>query len=94
LLWFSGNLFCVIFILCDGALRASLDANPPLNMRRGLIFNAACASAFSTSVFLLKGKQARKVMDERKLQESLRVSVRGEPAESAAARSSSDRKPS
>lgn len=92
LLWFSGNLLGVMFILCGGALRASASADPPLNMRRALIFNGAFISAASIFVFLLKGKQVRKALDEQKLQESLQASARGETAESRAAQGPSDEK--
>ncbi|KAF9010646.1 major facilitator superfamily domain-containing protein [Cyathus striatus] len=62
ILWFFGNLFGVIFVLCDArGVRAGEDASPPLNMRRALIFNASL-------IFLLRGHQARKELDEKKYQ--------------------------
>ncbi|KAK0461336.1 major facilitator superfamily domain-containing protein [Desarmillaria tabescens] len=72
LLWFGGNLFAIMFILdlVMDALRAGPDAEPPLNMRRALIFNGAFVLAAASFVALLQGKQVRKDMDEIKLQES------------------------
>lgn len=52
------------------ALRAGSDAEPPLNMRRALIFNGAFVLVATSFVALLQGKQVRKHMDEIKLQES------------------------
>jgi len=63
-LWFAGNAFTVIFVLSETALRASPDANPPLNMRRALIFNGAFIMASASFVFFLRGKQARRELDE------------------------------
>jgi hypothetical protein len=40
-------------------------------MRRALIFNGAFVMSTSALVFLLKGKQVRKELDEQKLQQSL-----------------------
>ncbi|KAJ3804509.1 hypothetical protein F5876DRAFT_70577 [Lentinula aff. lateritia] len=34
-----GNLFNIVFVLVEDTLRAPANADPPLNMRRGLIFN-------------------------------------------------------
>ncbi len=56
--------------LVQGALRADDSADPPLNMRRALIFNGTFLMIVSATVFLLKGKQARKDLDESKLKES------------------------
>ncbi|KAF9051051.1 MFS general substrate transporter [Hymenopellis radicata] len=70
LLWFGANLFAIVFILVQGALRADDSADPPLNMRRALIFNGTFLMIVSATVFLLKGKQARKDLDESKLKES------------------------
>jgi len=70
LMWFACNLFGVIFILAEGALRAGPDANPPLNMRRALIFNGTIVMTASAFVFFLHGKQTRKQVDEQKMQQS------------------------
>ncbi|KAL9711460.1 hypothetical protein Ac2012v2_004531 [Leucoagaricus gongylophorus] len=53
---YRGNLFGVMFILVQGALRADENATPPLNMHRALIFN---------------GNQVRKRSDEEKFRETL-----------------------
>ncbi|KAJ3570015.1 hypothetical protein NP233_g4678 [Leucocoprinus birnbaumii] len=74
ILWFTGNLFGVVFILVQGALRASDDATPPLNMHRALIFNASFIMVACSSIFLIRGKQVRKRADEEKLREALEVS--------------------
>ncbi|KAF8894114.1 major facilitator superfamily domain-containing protein [Infundibulicybe gibba] len=71
ILWFAGNLFGVIFILAEGALRAGPSAHPPLNMRRALIFNGAFVSGAAALVFLLRGKQVRKERDEGRLSQPI-----------------------
>lgn len=48
----------------QGALRASPDATPPLNMRRALIFNGVFAMVAAAFVVPLKGKQDRRRIDE------------------------------
>ncbi|KAG5647055.1 hypothetical protein DXG03_001425 [Asterophora parasitica] len=73
-LWFCGNLFGVIFVLSEGALRASPSANPPLNMRRALVFHGTIIMASCCLVFLIHGRQVRKERDEQKLQSLLRTS--------------------
>ena len=50
----------------QGALRAGPNANPPLNMRRALIFNGVVVMSCSSFVFLIQGRQARKELDEQK----------------------------
>jgi FLVCR family MFS transporter 7 len=52
----------------EGALRASPSAKPPLNMRKALVFNGAFTLFTGMFVFLLRGKQARKELDEEKNQ--------------------------
>ncbi|KAJ7703249.1 major facilitator superfamily domain-containing protein [Mycena rosella] len=79
LMWFACNLFAVIFILVEGALRAGPDANPPLNMRRALIFNGTFVMTASAFVFFLHGKQTRKQMDVQRLQQSQPTEPSGEP---------------
>ncbi|KAF9464950.1 major facilitator superfamily domain-containing protein [Collybia nuda] len=73
LLWFSGNLCAFVFILSEGALRASPKADPPLNMRRALIFNGTIIMISAASVLFLQGRQARKELDEQKVQRSLEI---------------------
>ncbi|KAJ7132801.1 major facilitator superfamily domain-containing protein [Mycena crocata] len=76
LLWFACNLFAVIFILVEGALRAGPDANPPLNMRRALIFNGTIAISTCAFIFFLHGKQTRKQVDQEKLHQSIAMQAR------------------
>ncbi|KAJ7116582.1 major facilitator superfamily domain-containing protein [Mycena epipterygia] len=65
LLWFIVNLFEIIFVQVQGALRAGLAAHPPLNMHRALIFNGAVVLSMALLVFLIRGKQVRKALDEK-----------------------------
>lgn len=53
----------------EGALRAGPDADPPLNMHRGLIFQGTIVCCVVTSTVFLRGKQARRERDERRLEE-------------------------
>ncbi len=46
------------------ALRAPATANPPLNMRNALIFNASFIAATACLVVFFTGKQTRRQMDE------------------------------
>jgi len=63
-LWFFGNLLCVIFVLSQNALRGSHAANPPLNMHRAIMFNGIWVFAVSLLVFFFRGRQARRELDE------------------------------
>ncbi|EGO00078.1 hypothetical protein SERLA73DRAFT_180488 [Serpula lacrymans var. lacrymans S7.3] len=72
LLWCSCNLFAIIFILVEGALRDGPDANPPYNMHKAFIFGGAFVTTIGSLVFLLRGKQARRVLDEQKISETKR----------------------
>jgi len=65
LLWFSGNLFCIIFVLVEGALRASATAYPPLNMHKALIFNGVFIFLMCISIFFIRGVQVRRKNDVR-----------------------------
>ncbi|KAJ6577555.1 major facilitator superfamily domain-containing protein, partial [Mycena capillaripes] len=65
LLWFTVNLFEITFVQAQGALRAGSDGHPPLNMHRALIFNGAFVVVTSLSVFVIRGKQVRKELDEK-----------------------------
>ncbi|KII92526.1 hypothetical protein PLICRDRAFT_155111 [Plicaturopsis crispa FD-325 SS-3] len=67
ILWFSGNLFGLMFVLVEGALRAPASATPPLNMRKALIFNAAFVCGAASIVFFLRGHQTRRRRDEEKI---------------------------
>ncbi|KAF7330192.1 MFS general substrate transporter [Mycena venus] len=79
LLWFIVNLFEITFVQAQGALRAGIDGNPPLNMRRALIFNGAFVVAVSLSVFVIRGKQVRKELDERMQRNSRQTEVPLQP---------------
>ncbi|KAH7921403.1 MFS general substrate transporter [Leucogyrophana mollusca] len=68
-LWCSGNLYGIIFILSEGALRAGADANPPYNMRNAFILHGVLVMVFGSAVFFLRAKQARREMDEQKIRE-------------------------
>ncbi|KDR75073.1 hypothetical protein GALMADRAFT_248949 [Galerina marginata CBS 339.88] len=70
IIWFTGNLCTVAFVLIAGALRASQDASPALNLKRYLIFEGVIVVAACSSVFFLKGVQSRKALDEEKFEES------------------------
>ena len=54
----------------EGALRAGPEANPPYNMLRGLVFQVVLTVSSVAFVAALRGKQARREMDEQKLEES------------------------
>ncbi|KAI9569600.1 MFS general substrate transporter [Boletus coccyginus] len=64
LLWCSGNLFAIILILGEGALRASSTANPPYNMNNALILHGTIVMVFAVLVFFLRARQARRELDE------------------------------
>ncbi|KAJ6553575.1 major facilitator superfamily domain-containing protein [Mycena vulgaris] len=79
LLWFIVNLFEIIFVQVQGALRAGLGGHPPLNMHRALIFSGACVLSTALSVFLIRGKQVRKEMDEKMQRRSRQTDVPMKP---------------
>jgi hypothetical protein len=64
ILGFMSNLLAIIFTLAQQALRAGPDASPPNNMRHALIFDGAFAMATGALIFLMKGSQERKRLDE------------------------------
>ncbi|KAJ7262229.1 major facilitator superfamily domain-containing protein [Mycena haematopus] len=76
LLWFACNGFAIIFILVEGALRAGPDANPPLNMRRALIFNGTVVLVTCCSIFFIHGRQTRKQIDQEKRRQSFSLQIR------------------
>ena len=47
------------------SLRAGPAANPPSNMRKELIFTATFALSVPLGIFVLKGRQVRREVDER-----------------------------
>ncbi|KAI6157770.1 major facilitator superfamily domain-containing protein [Pisolithus tinctorius] len=64
ILWCSGNLFGIVLILVEGALRAPSTADPPYNMRDALIFHDCVVMVCGSFIFFLHAKQARREMDE------------------------------
>ncbi|KAH0827810.1 major facilitator superfamily domain-containing protein [Lanmaoa asiatica] len=70
LLWCSGNLFGIILILGEGALRASSTANPPYNMDNALILHGTVVVVFGSVVFFIRARQARRELDETMAAES------------------------
>jgi hypothetical protein len=66
----SGNIFSILFVLVDGALRAPPTASPPLNMRNALIFNGAFIMALSLPSFFIRGTQVRRENDTRMVEEA------------------------
>lgn len=65
----SGNLFGIMFVLVEGALRAPRTASPPLNMHSALIFNGVFIMVVCLSIFFLRGTQVRRENDVRMGQE-------------------------
>jgi len=65
-LWFAGNLLGAMYVLVNGALRAPSTGNPPLNMHRALIFQGVFICGCVFFVIFLKGRQARRELDELK----------------------------
>ena len=51
-------------------LRAGPDANPPLNMKRALIFNAAFISGTTLLSIPFTGAQTRRKLDEQKAKDA------------------------
>ncbi|KAG6372329.1 major facilitator superfamily domain-containing protein [Boletus reticuloceps] len=64
LLWCSGNLFAIILILGEGALRASSTANPPYDMKNAIILHGTIIMVFAVLVFFVRARQARRELDE------------------------------
>ncbi|KAH8113902.1 MFS general substrate transporter [Phellopilus nigrolimitatus] len=65
ILWSSGNLFGIIFILVMSALRAPASASPPGNMHRSLVFVGVFIFAATMSIFFFRGHQRRLERDMR-----------------------------
>ncbi|CCM01685.1 uncharacterized protein FIBRA_03749 [Fibroporia radiculosa] len=63
-LWSSSNLFGMIFVLSEGALRAGSDGSPPYNMYRALIFQGVLVCVVVVLVLFIEGKQTRRALDE------------------------------
>ncbi|GBE87090.1 predicted protein [Sparassis crispa] len=66
-LWSLSNLFGVVFVLVEGALRAGASAHPPYNMENALIFQGTVVCVVVSFLFFLQGHQARREKDEREL---------------------------
>jgi FLVCR family MFS transporter 7 len=66
ILWFSANVFTIIFVLVEDALR---DDKPPYSMHRALIFSAAVVAAVSILVIKFTGHQRRRETDVAKATE-------------------------
>ncbi|KAI0668890.1 MFS general substrate transporter [Trametes maxima] len=64
ILWCSTNLFGLICVLVEDALREGPNANPPLNMHRSAIFQGVLVTAVIVFVYLVEGKQTRRAQDE------------------------------
>jgi len=65
ILWFTGNVFAIIFILAESALRSGPDSSPPMNMHKSLIFQAVFVCVVLFAVIPLKGEQKRRKRDEK-----------------------------
>lgn len=63
ILWFSGNLFGIIFILVMSALRASENASPPLNMHHSLHFQGIFTVVGTAGILFFRGHQRRREKD-------------------------------
>ncbi|KAG1732245.1 major facilitator superfamily domain-containing protein [Suillus paluster] len=68
ILWCSGNAFGIIFILAEGALRASSTASPPYSMHAAFVLHGVFVMVVGATVFFVRAKQARREMDERMAQ--------------------------
>ncbi|KAG8887194.1 hypothetical protein FRB99_004306, partial [Tulasnella sp. 403] len=64
-LWFSGNMFSMIFVLISDRLKAGASANPPYNLRNTLILQGSFALAIGLTAVFIEGKQVRRELDER-----------------------------
>jgi hypothetical protein len=60
----SGNLFAIIFLFSEDALRAPLSANPPENMKQAIIFQGAFVLVVCLTILGLRGQQVRRSRDE------------------------------
>ncbi|CAL1697928.1 unnamed protein product [Somion occarium] len=70
ILWFSGNLFGIMFVLSEDSMRADDSANPPQNMHRALIFQGAFVCGIAAFVFFIQGEQKRRRIDEQHAKDS------------------------
>lgn len=68
ILWCVGNAFGIVFIIAEGALRASATASPPYNMHAAFVLHGVIVMVTGASVVFIRAKQARREMDERMAQ--------------------------
>ncbi|KAG1732247.1 major facilitator superfamily domain-containing protein [Suillus paluster] len=68
ILWCSGNAFGIIFILAEGALRASSTASPPYNMHAAFVLHGVFVVVVGATMIFVRAKQVRREMDERMAQ--------------------------
>ncbi|KAG2145999.1 major facilitator superfamily domain-containing protein [Suillus bovinus] len=68
ILWCTGNALGIIFILAEGALRASATASPPYNMHSAFVLHGVLVAVVSANVVFVRAKQVRREMDERMAQ--------------------------
>lgn len=68
ILWCAGNAFGIIFIIAEGALRASATASPPYNMHAAFVLHGVLVMVVGASVVFIRAKQVRREMDERMAQ--------------------------
>ncbi|CCM00979.1 uncharacterized protein FIBRA_03027 [Fibroporia radiculosa] len=64
LLWASSNLFGIILVSAEGALRDGADSSPPYGMHRALIFQGVLVCCAVGLVLFVEGKQTRRALDE------------------------------
>lgn len=67
---FRTNVFGIIFIELQNYLEAGKDGNPPGNMHTALIVTGAILLGTSLFQVLLKGKQTRRLEDEKMAKET------------------------
>jgi FLVCR family MFS transporter 7 len=71
LLFGIGNGAGVIVLAIEDALRAGPNANPPLNMKKGLIFQGVLVLVITFLGFGIRGTQTRRAKDEAEAMESV-----------------------
>ncbi|KAI0632840.1 MFS general substrate transporter [Trametes polyzona] len=100
ILWFSTNLFGLVFVVAENALREGPDASPPLNMHKAVIFQAVVVTGVITLIYFAEGKQPRRARDEemdaavRTLPDAVSRAEAGTAVEVREVRESSESRPS
>jgi len=74
-LWSGGNTVSFCWVLVMNALRAGPDADPPLNMKRALIFNAAFIAGTALLSIPFTGAQTRRKLDEQKAKDAAAIQM-------------------